>query len=102
MNRFFFCTPLADILLLKYLNHVTLNVFQVAECHAAPAGFSPSLDWQQRQVSNFSDVRQVIKNNYLCYAYLKMDPRCKRVPLTFSAFRSEHHKEQATLEQPLS
>uniref|UniRef100_A0A3Q3G8U2 Gem-associated protein 2 n=1 Tax=Labrus bergylta TaxID=56723 RepID=A0A3Q3G8U2_9LABR len=27
-------------------------------CHAAPVGFSPSLHWQQQQVSNFSDVRQ--------------------------------------------
>ena len=34
-------------------------VFQVAGCHAAPVGFSPSLSWQQHQVGNFSDVRQV-------------------------------------------
>ncbi|XP_061700819.1 gem-associated protein 2 [Syngnathoides biaculeatus] len=40
----------------------TFNV-SVAECHAAPAGFSPSLEWQQRQVSNFSDVRQSITSN---------------------------------------
>ncbi|XP_077477126.1 gem-associated protein 2 [Stigmatopora argus] len=40
----------------------TINI-SVAECHAAPAGFSPSLEWQQRQVSNFSDVRQSITKN---------------------------------------
>lgn len=40
----------------------TVNV-SVAECHAAPAGFSPSLGWQQQQVSNFSDVRQTITKN---------------------------------------
>lgn len=34
-------------------------VFQVAGCPAAPVGFSPSLSWQQQQVSNFSDMRQV-------------------------------------------
>uniref|UniRef100_A0A3Q1H9A1 Gem (nuclear organelle) associated protein 2 n=1 Tax=Acanthochromis polyacanthus TaxID=80966 RepID=A0A3Q1H9A1_9TELE len=40
----------------------TVNV-SVAGCHAAPAGFSPSLSWQQQQVSNFSDVRQSIMKN---------------------------------------
>lgn len=30
---------------------------------AAPAGFCPSLSWQQLQVSNFSDVRQCIAKN---------------------------------------
>uniref|UniRef100_A0A3Q3KME2 Gem-associated protein 2 n=1 Tax=Monopterus albus TaxID=43700 RepID=A0A3Q3KME2_MONAL len=30
----------------------------VEGCHAAPVGFSPSLRWQQQQVSNFSDIRQ--------------------------------------------
>ena len=34
-------------------------VFQVAECHAAPEGFCPSLGWQRQQVGHFSDVRQV-------------------------------------------
>uniref|UniRef100_A0A3Q3W2P3 Gem-associated protein 2 n=1 Tax=Mola mola TaxID=94237 RepID=A0A3Q3W2P3_MOLML len=36
----------------------TVNA-SVAGCHAAPVGFSPSLIWQQQQVGNFSDVRQV-------------------------------------------
>uniref|UniRef100_A0A669C175 Gem-associated protein 2 n=1 Tax=Oreochromis niloticus TaxID=8128 RepID=A0A669C175_ORENI len=35
----------------------TVNV-SVAGCHAAPVGFSPSLRWQQQQVSNFSEIRQ--------------------------------------------
>lgn len=37
-------------------------LFQVAGCHAAPVGFSPSLSWQQQQVCNFSDMRQVQRN----------------------------------------
>lgn len=40
----------------------TVNA-SVAGCHAAPVGFSPSLSWQQHQVSNFSDVRQSITKN---------------------------------------
>ncbi|XP_074548220.1 gem-associated protein 2 [Halichoeres trimaculatus] len=40
----------------------TVNA-SVAGCHAAPAGFSPSLSWQQQQVGNFSDVRQSIAKN---------------------------------------
>uniref|UniRef100_A0A3P9HX97 Gem-associated protein 2 n=1 Tax=Oryzias latipes TaxID=8090 RepID=A0A3P9HX97_ORYLA len=35
----------------------------VAGCHAPPVGFSPSLHWQQQQVSNFSDVRRSITKN---------------------------------------
>ncbi|KAM3595364.1 uncharacterized protein V6R79_022455 [Siganus canaliculatus] len=35
----------------------------VAACPAAPAGFCPSLSWQQQQVGNFSDVRQSIAKN---------------------------------------
>ncbi|XP_077431381.1 gem-associated protein 2 [Vanacampus margaritifer] len=46
----------------KLKKRQTVNI-PVAECRAAPAGFSPSLDWQQRQVSNFSDVRQSITKN---------------------------------------
>ncbi|XP_019737247.1 gem-associated protein 2 [Hippocampus comes] len=46
----------------KLKKQQTVNI-SVAECHAAPAGFSPSLDWQQRQVSSFSDVRQSITKN---------------------------------------
>ncbi|XP_029349842.1 gem-associated protein 2 isoform X2 [Echeneis naucrates] len=40
----------------------TVNV-SVAVCQAAPMGFCPSLSWQQKQVSNFSDVRQSIMKN---------------------------------------
>ncbi|KAK5857005.1 hypothetical protein PBY51_010277 [Eleginops maclovinus] len=40
----------------------TINA-SVAGCHAAPVGFCPSLNWQQHQVSNFSDVRQSITKN---------------------------------------
>lgn len=40
----------------------TVNI-SVAGCHAAPVGFSPSLKWQQQQVSNFSNVRQSIAKN---------------------------------------
>ncbi|XP_054652165.1 gem-associated protein 2 isoform X1 [Dunckerocampus dactyliophorus] len=46
----------------KLKKQQTVNA-SVAGCHAAPAGFSPSLSWQQRQVSNFSDVRQNITKN---------------------------------------
>ncbi|CAL1574794.1 unnamed protein product [Knipowitschia caucasica] len=35
----------------------------VPSCHIAPKGFSPSLRWQQKQVSTFSDVRQSITKN---------------------------------------
>ncbi|XP_032357162.1 gem-associated protein 2 [Etheostoma spectabile] len=40
----------------------TINA-SVAGCHAAPVGFSPSLTWQQHQVSTFSGVRQSIAKN---------------------------------------
>ncbi|XP_051252200.1 gem-associated protein 2 [Dicentrarchus labrax] len=40
----------------------TVNA-SVAGCHVAPVGFSPSLHWQQQQVSHFSDVRQSITKN---------------------------------------
>lgn len=40
----------------------TVNA-SVAGCHAAPMGFSPSLSWQQQQVSSFSYVRQSIAKN---------------------------------------
>uniref|UniRef100_A0AAY4B9W8 Gem-associated protein 2 n=1 Tax=Denticeps clupeoides TaxID=299321 RepID=A0AAY4B9W8_9TELE len=35
----------------------TVNA-SITGCQAAPAGFSPSLKWQLKQVSNFSEVRQ--------------------------------------------
>ncbi|XP_071389116.1 gem-associated protein 2 isoform X1 [Centroberyx affinis] len=37
----------------------TVNA-SVAGCQAAPVGFSPSLTWQQHQVSCFSEIRQSI------------------------------------------
>uniref|UniRef100_A0A3Q3S856 Gem-associated protein 2 n=1 Tax=Mastacembelus armatus TaxID=205130 RepID=A0A3Q3S856_9TELE len=40
----------------------TVNA-SVEGCHAAPMGFSPSLSWQQQQVSSFSYVRQSIAKN---------------------------------------
>ncbi|CAK6962037.1 gem-associated protein 2 [Scomber scombrus] len=40
----------------------TVNA-SVAECHAAPVGFCPSLSWQRQQVGHFSDVRQSIAKN---------------------------------------
>lgn len=47
-------------------------VFQVAGCHAAPVGFSPSLSWQQQQVCNFSDMRQVQQK---CPSLLLQQPK---------------------------
>uniref|UniRef100_A0A674AJW2 Gem-associated protein 2 n=1 Tax=Salmo trutta TaxID=8032 RepID=A0A674AJW2_SALTR len=35
----------------------TVNV-SLTGCQAAPQGFSPSLKWQQQQVSNFSEIRR--------------------------------------------
>lgn len=62
----FYCTQMQGSVYLSdpfwwgtVANFLQLSVFQVAGCHAAPAGFSPSLSWQQQQVCNFSDVRQV-------------------------------------------
>ncbi|KAM8833654.1 gem-associated protein 2 [Synchiropus picturatus] len=46
----------------KKLKRQSVNI-SVAGFQAAPAGFSPSLRWQQMQVSNFSDVRQSIAKN---------------------------------------
>ncbi|KAG7466233.1 hypothetical protein MATL_G00162710 [Megalops atlanticus] len=40
----------------------TVNV-ALTGCQAAPVGFSPSLRWQQQQVSNFSEVRQSINKH---------------------------------------
>lgn len=47
----------------KKLTHKQTVNASVHSCHAAPEGFSPSLSWQQKQVSNFSDVRQSIAKN---------------------------------------
>lgn len=47
----------------KKLRHKQSVNASVSSCHAAPKGLSPSLGWQQKQVSNFSDVRQSITKN---------------------------------------
>ncbi|KAK7905271.1 hypothetical protein WMY93_017878 [Mugilogobius chulae] len=46
----------------KLTKKQTVNA-SVSNCHIAPKGFCPSLSWQQRQVSTFSDVRQSIAKN---------------------------------------
>ncbi|XP_048831204.1 gem-associated protein 2 [Brienomyrus brachyistius] len=40
----------------------TVNI-SLTGCQAAPVGFSPSLRWQQQQVSNFSAIRQSINKH---------------------------------------
>ncbi|XP_070835481.1 gem-associated protein 2 [Chaetodon trifascialis] len=50
----------------------TVNA-SVAGCHAAPLGFSPSLSWQQQQVSNFSAVRQSIAKNRTHWSSQSLD-----------------------------
>lgn len=47
----------------KKLKHKQTVNASVPSCHAAPKGFSPSLSWQQMQMSKFSDVRQSICKN---------------------------------------
>lgn len=47
----------------KKLTHKQTVNASVQNCRAAPKGFSPSLSWQQKQVSNFSEVRQSISRN---------------------------------------
>ncbi|XP_041827826.1 gem-associated protein 2 [Melanotaenia boesemani] len=59
----------------------TVNV-SVAECHAAPVGFSPSLSWQQQQVSNFSEVRQSITKNRQHWSTQTLDDNVKMPRLT--------------------
>lgn len=46
----------------KKLKKPTVNVSFTA-CQAAPDGFSPSLKWQQKQVSNFSEIRQSVQKH---------------------------------------
>ncbi|XP_058254227.1 gem-associated protein 2 [Hemibagrus wyckioides] len=46
----------------KLKKNQTVNV-SVSECRAAPQGFSPSLQWQQKQVSNFSQIRQSVSRH---------------------------------------
>ncbi|XP_036449171.1 gem-associated protein 2 [Colossoma macropomum] len=43
----------------KLKKNQSVNV-SLTGCRAAPQGFSPSLRWQQQQVSNFSEVRQSV------------------------------------------
>lgn len=46
----------------KKIKKPTVNLSFTA-CQAAPEGFSPSLKWQEKQVSNFSEIRQSIHKN---------------------------------------
>ncbi|GAA6070824.1 gem-associated protein 2, partial [Tachysurus ichikawai] len=46
----------------KLKKNQTVNV-SVSECRAAPQGFSPGLQWQQQQVSNFSQIRQSVSKH---------------------------------------
>lgn len=59
----------------------TVNV-SVAGCLAAPVGFSPSLSWQQHQVSNFSDVRQSITKNRTRWSNHTLDDNVQMPKLT--------------------
>lgn len=46
----------------KKLKKPTVNVSFTA-CQAAPDGYSPSLKWQQKQVSSFSEIRQSVQKH---------------------------------------
>uniref|UniRef100_A0A9J7XJY3 Gem-associated protein 2 n=1 Tax=Cyprinus carpio carpio TaxID=630221 RepID=A0A9J7XJY3_CYPCA len=46
----------------KKLKKQSVNV-SITGCLAAPQGFSPSLKWQQQQVSKFSEVRQSVNKH---------------------------------------
>lgn len=59
----------------------TVNA-SVAGCHAAPVGFSPSLSWQQQQVSNFSDIRQSIAKNRKHWSNQTLDDNVQMPKLT--------------------
>ncbi|KAM4540431.1 gem-associated protein 2 [Fundulus diaphanus] len=59
----------------------TVNA-SVAGCLAAPEGFSPSLSWQQRQVSRFSDVRQSITKNRTHWSNHTLDDNVQLPKLT--------------------
>uniref|UniRef100_A0A3B3I8C4 Gem-associated protein 2 n=1 Tax=Oryzias latipes TaxID=8090 RepID=A0A3B3I8C4_ORYLA len=54
----------------------------VAGCHAPPVGFSPSLHWQQQQVSNFSDVRRSITKNRKHWSSQTLDNNVRMPNLT--------------------
>ncbi|KAJ0041615.1 hypothetical protein NL108_013827 [Boleophthalmus pectinirostris] len=54
----------------------------VASCHSAPKGFSPSLSWQQKQVSTFSDVRQSITKNRTHWSSQSLDDNVQMPKIT--------------------
>uniref|UniRef100_H2MTL1 Gem-associated protein 2 n=1 Tax=Oryzias latipes TaxID=8090 RepID=H2MTL1_ORYLA len=54
----------------------------VTGCHAPPVGFSPSLHWQQQQVSNFSDVRRSITKNRKHWSSQTLDNNVRMPNLT--------------------
>lgn len=51
-------------------------ISQITGCLAAPQGFSPSLKWQQQEVSKFSEIRQVFNFNCIGYFYLYLSSIC--------------------------
>uniref|UniRef100_A0A3B4A0P7 Gem-associated protein 2 n=1 Tax=Periophthalmus magnuspinnatus TaxID=409849 RepID=A0A3B4A0P7_9GOBI len=57
----------------KLTKKQTVNALQVPSCHSAPKGFSPSLSWQQKQVSTFSDVRQSITKTRIHWSSQSLD-----------------------------
>ncbi|XP_029972632.1 gem-associated protein 2-like [Salarias fasciatus] len=59
----------------------TVNA-SVAECPVAPLGCSPSLSWQQHQVSNFSEVRQSITKNRKHWSSQNLDDNVQMPKLT--------------------
>lgn len=59
----------------------TVNAL-VAGCPAAPLGFSPSLNWQQLQVSRFSEVRQSITKNRKHWSSQNLDDNVQMPKLT--------------------
>ncbi|XP_072313569.1 gem-associated protein 2 [Eucyclogobius newberryi] len=56
----------------KLTKKQTVNA-SVPNCHTAPKGFSPSVSWQQRQVSTFSNVRQSIAKNRIHWSSQTLD-----------------------------
>lgn len=65
----------------KFKKKQTVNA-SVAHCPAAPVGFSPSLNWQQLQVSNFSEVRQSITKNRRHWSSQNLDDNVQMPKLT--------------------
>lgn len=56
----------------KLKKNQSVNI-SVSECQAAPLGFSPSLQWQQQQVSNFSQIRMRVFKHRLHWKSHSLD-----------------------------